>query len=295
MYKFTCDYSTVVASGFKRYSLMLPIACSWFVLTYLPLYAYTCLCTIATWCDDRDDKITNSDDLEMEFAITTNKIKQELCSSHVDVVSVVEQLQVCSAVKDKNIPLFDEEVLENVSTVEKLWQKLNKFWSIFDYDVLRFLLRFAKCKKAVEIFDKFLSRIDVASMEDVDLVLHCKVIESQGLMKPLLRIKVKTEKFTSYTERRVREIVSSKFDLENYSLRFRGIKQGCIELLYKISNATMVYLLQCKLVGYDLKNLAAYDIISFHINNMELKLPSAVDVVCKSVATCTYGYIATVY
>ena len=217
----------------------------------------------------------------MEFAIATNKIKKELHSSPVDVVSVVQQLQVCSAVKDKNIPLFDEEVFENVSTVEKLWQKLNKFWSIFDYDVLRILLRFVKCKKADEIFEEFLSRIDVAAMEDVDLVLHYEVFERQGLMKPLLRIKVKAENCTSYIERRVREIVSSKFDLENYSLRFRGIKQGCIELLYKISNAMMVYILQCKLVGYDLDKFAAHDIISFHINNMELKLPSAIDMVCK--------------
>lgn len=159
----------------------------------------------------------------MEFAITTNKIKQELCNSPIDVASVVQQLQVCSAVKDKNVPLFDEEVFENVSTVEKLWQKLNKFWSIFDYDVLRILLRFVKCKRAVEIFEEFLSRIDVAAMEDVDLVLHFEVFERQGSMKPLLRIKVKTENCTVYVERRVKEIISSKFDLENYSLRFKGL------------------------------------------------------------------------
>ena len=50
--------------------------------------------------------------------------------------------------KDKNVPLLDEDAIENVTTVEKLWQKLNRFWSIFDYDVLRIVLKLIKCKKS---------------------------------------------------------------------------------------------------------------------------------------------------
>ena len=235
-----------------------------------------------TTSHDQVDKLMTSEDLEVEFAITTNKIKQALCSSSVHVASVVEQLQTISVVKNKNIPLLDEDVFENVTTIEKLWQKLSRFWSVFDYDMLRILLRIVNCKKASE---EFLSKIDVAAMEDMELVLYYEVFERQGLIKPLLRIKVKAEKCTNYIRRKVEEVVSSKFDLKEYSLCFRGIKEGCIELVYEISNAMMSYLLQCKVAGYDLAKFAVYDIISIRISNMELKVPLEIDMVCKN-ATC---------
>ena len=62
------------------------------------------------------------EDLEMEFAVITNKIKQVLNSSHIDIKSLLEQLQTMSAVKDKKVPLFDDDVFENVTTVDKVWE-----------------------------------------------------------------------------------------------------------------------------------------------------------------------------
>lgn len=230
-----------------------------------------------------DSKSKSVEDLEVEFAIKANKIKQALCNSSIDVKSVIEQLQTISAVKDKEVPLVDEDVFKNVTTVEKLWEKLNSFWSLFNYDILIFLVRFSQCKRAQEILEEFLSNIDVSAMEDVDLLLHHEVFKRKGLMKPLLRVKVRAEKCTDFVERTVKEILSSKFNLEKYSLHFRGIKEGCncIELVYEISNMMMLYFLQCKFTGYDLAHFAAYDIIiSLHINDMELKVPSEIDMVC---------------
>ena len=130
----------------------------------------------------------------MEFGIITNKIKEVLCNSPVDVVSVIEKLQACSAVKDKNVPLFDEEVFKNVTTVENLWQNLSRYWSIFDYNVLRILLRFVKCKRADDILEGYLLRVDISAIEDhTDLVHHYEVFERQGLIKPLLRVKIKAK------------------------------------------------------------------------------------------------------
>ena len=169
-------------------------------------------------------------------------------------------------------------MVENVTTVEKLWQRLNRFWSIFDYDVLRILLRLVKCKKADEIFDEFLSRVDISVIKDMDLVARYEIFESKGL-KPVLRIKVKIDNFTDSIKKEVEEVVSKKFRLENYSLRFKGIKEGCIELVYEISNAMMSYFLCYKFDGYDLADLAAPNIISLHINDMELKIPPKIDMV----------------
>ena len=55
-------------------------------------------------------KLTSIVDIEVEFAIMTEKIKQALISSNVDVVALIEKLCAISAVSDKNVPLFIEDV-----------------------------------------------------------------------------------------------------------------------------------------------------------------------------------------
>ena len=213
------------------------------------------------------------DDLEVAFAITTSQIKQVLTNSPIDIISVVKQLQTMTAVRDKNIPLFDEDVFEIVTTVEKLWQKLNRFWSIINYEILIKLLKIVQCKKADEIFQGFLSRIDISALEDVDLVLRYEVFETHGLIKPLLRVKVSAEKCTDYIKRRVEGILSSKFNLEKYTLHCRAIKRGCFELVYEISNALKSYLLDCDYTKSDAVNFTAHNIISLRINDIPLGTP----------------------
>ena len=100
----------------------------------------------------------------------------------------------------------------------------------FDYDVLRFVLKFVRCKQADDIFKEFLSRIDVSVIKDADLVLYYEAFERKGSVNPSLRIKVKIDKYTDSIKAEVEEIMSLKFNLEEYSLRFKGIKEGCIEL-----------------------------------------------------------------
>ena len=225
--------------------------------------------------DDKadDDKLRTFDDLEDAFVKTTSQIKQALTNTPIDIISVVEQLQTMTAVRNKNIPLFDEDVFENVTTFEKLWQKLNRFWSITNYEILRKLLKIVQCKKADEIFQGFLSRINISALEDVDLVFHCEVSEPQGLIKPLLRVKVTAEKCTSFIKRKVEEVVSSKFNLEEYTLRCRAIKEGCFELVYEISNTLMSYLLDCNFTKSDAVNFTAHNIISLQINDIKLGTP----------------------
>ena len=160
-------------------------------------------------------------------------------------MSLVEQLQTISAVKDQHVPLLDEDVFENVTTFEELWERLKRYWSIVDCDVLRIIIKLAKCERADEILKAFLLRTDISVINDLDLLFYYQTFESKGLVKPLLRIKVKVKNFTNSVKAEFEKIMSSKFNLKEYSLCFRGIKEGCIELIYEISNAMMMYFSQC--------------------------------------------------
>ena len=220
------------------------------------------------------EKLISIQRIEVQFAMMTSRIKQALIKNNVDVVSLIEQLCAISAVKCKNIPLFDEDVFEKIKSIDDFWRKLRSFWNIFDYELLQFVVEISDCKEAQHIFVEFLSRIDPSAIEDVDLVLDCRVEDREGLLKPVLRIKVKAEKCTTAIKKRIEEIVSKTYNLERYALRFQGIKAGCIELLYYILKPLKLYLLQFKVSEDIMAEFLAHKIISLHIDEFELKILS---------------------
>ena len=204
----------------------------------------------------------------------TKRIKQALINSNVDVVSLIEQLCAISAVKNKKVPLFDEDVFEKIQTINELWRKLRNFWNIFDYELLQYVVEISDCKEAQEIFEEFLLRIDPSVIEDVDLVLQCREEHQEGLLKPVLRIKVNTEKCTLNIKKQVEEIVSKTYNLDRYALRFHSIKEGCIELLYYISEPLKLYITQFKISEGIVAELFACKIIGLYTDDFELKIPT---------------------
>ena len=225
----------------------------------------------STGTADACEKLTNIQDIEVQFAMMTDRIKQALIKNNVDVASLIEQLCAISAVKNKNVPLFDEDVFEKIKSIGDLWRKLKNFWNIFDYEFLLYVVKISNCREAQEIFENFLSRIDPTAIEDADLVLHCKGEHQEGSLKPVLRIKVKAEICTPNIKSMVEEIVSKIYDLEKYALRFQGIKKGCIELLYYISKPLKLYLIQFKISRkIILEEFLVHKIISLHIDEFEL-------------------------
>jgi len=218
-------------------------------------------------------KLTRIRQIEVQFAKMTKGIKEALISNNVDVVSLVEQLCTISAVSNKNVPLFDEDVFEKIKSIDEFWKILRTFWNIFDYELLWYVIELSECKDAQKIFEEFLSRIDPSAIEDADLVLHCTEEQWKGSLKPVLRIKVNAEKCTLNVKKDVEEIVSKTYNLNKYALHFQGIKEGCIELLYYISEPLKSYLLQSEITGSILAEFLAHKIISIHINDSELKIP----------------------
>ena len=215
--------------------------------------------------------------IEVLFAKTTNEIKEALIRNNVKVVPLIEQLCAISAVKSKDVPLFDKDIFKRTKSINEFWQELRSFWNIFDYELLEYVIEISDCNEAREIFENFLSRIDPSVIENVDLVLHCKVLHQEGLLKPILRIKVNADKFTLNVKKRVEEMISKAYDLEKYALRLQGIKKGCIELLYYISKPLKVYLLEFKVSEAILIEFCSYNIKSFYIDENELNIPSKID------------------
>lgn len=214
--------------------------------------------------------------LEVDFAKMTDRIKQALIKSSKNVVSLIEQLRTISGVKEKDVPIFQEDVFEKVTTIDRLWQKLSNFWSLLDYDLLIYLVQIIECEEATKILNDFLSNIDLSKLQDKELVLSCRMF-TQECIKPRLRVKLNTENCDLYTTKRVKETLCKQFHLENYSLCLKSIKEGCFELIYKVSKYTMTYFLQFKVTGYIVTELASQKIAFLQSDDdKELKIPSTV-------------------
>ena len=216
--------------------------------------------------------MTSMSSIEIQFAKMTSRIKQALINNNVDVVSLIEQLCTISAVKSKKVPLFDEDLFEKIQSINEFWRKLRIFWNIFDYDLLQYVVEISDCREAQDIFEKFLSGINPSVIEDVNLVLHCSEEHPEGSLKPVLRIKVNTDKCTLNIKKMVEEVVSKKYDLHAYTLRFQGIREGCIELSYYISKSLKLYLLQFKISDSIQTDFLAHKIISLQIDESKLDI-----------------------
>ena len=106
----------------------------------------------------------------------TDKIKQALVNSKINIDLLIEQLCSISGVRNRNVPLFDEEVFTKIKSVEEFWKTLSTFWSIYDYDILRFIItKITDYENTQKALAEFLSKIDPTVIEDVDLELDCRV------------------------------------------------------------------------------------------------------------------------
>ena len=125
------------------------------------------------------------------------------------------------------------------------------------------------------------------------LVLYLKIYQEE-LTQPVMRIKVNSEKCTIDVKNKVKKIVSKMFDLQEYALYFQGIKEGCFELFYHVSQAVVSYLLEFKVSGSNMDGFAYQNITSIQINDdVLLKVPNKVtdDTVTYTVSDVFYMYM----
>ena len=200
----------------------------------------------------------------------TSNIKQALINNNVDVALLIERLCAISAVKNEKVPLFDEDVFKKIQSVDEFWKRLRYQWNIYDYELLEYIVNISECREAKEIFQNFFSRLNPSAIEDVGLVLDCRVKDREGLLKPVLRIKVKAEKCTLDIKNMVEKMVSEKFNLNKYTLCLQSIKKGCVELSYYISKSLRKYLLHFEFSKDIMEDFCTHKIVNLHIDEFEL-------------------------
>ena len=224
----------------------------------------------------RRQRLSSIDDIEAEFGIMVANVQEALEKSNINVNKLLIKLKSSSAVRDRNIPLFEKDIFKEITSIDKLFETLSGYWYLFDYDVLIYLVKTAGCKEAKVVYDNFLASFDSSAITNHKLILqYDEYIHKEGLLPGTckLRIKVARDECTVEVEKEVKKVISEYFNLEKYALIFKGIKQGCIEFIYQISHSVKSYMLQHKLNGYDILQLKAHKITALKFDIMELNIP----------------------
>ena len=236
-------------------------------------------------------RLSSIDEIEAEFGIMVAEIQEALEKNNVNVNKLLIKLKSSSAVRERKIPLFDKDTFNNITSIEKLFETLSTYWHLFDYDVLMYLVKTAGCKEAKRIYDDFLASFDSSVMNNYKLILKCDEFK-EGIIPGTckLRIKVALDQCTVEMEKKVKEVISKHFELENYALVYKGLKQGCIELMYQISQSVESYMLQHNLNSDALLQLKAHSITSLKLDYMEMCIP---EYFSDEVHACMHMYVCT--
>ena len=223
-------------------------------------------------------RLTSIEVIECEFAKMTTAVEKALISAKINVAELIKRLSAITVVKNKKVPLFDEDVFEKIQTIQDLWRKLKDFWTIFDYEVLQCVVNLSECQDAQNILEDFMSQIEPSKIEDADLVLYCTEERCKGQLKPVLRVKINSDECTPNVESEVKSAVSEAYELKKYKLCLKCIRKGCIEMVYYISKSLKLYLVNFAITGSSMAKFLAHDIINLHIDDtddeFELKVPS---------------------
>ena len=220
----------------------------------------TCHPSIA-WGDksQKRKRLSNINEIEAEFGIMVTKVQAALEKSNVSVHQLLIKLKSSSAVRDRKVPLFDPGIFEKVTSIDKLFETLSGYWHLFDYEVLRHLIDTAECEAAKMVYDEFLASFDSSVISNCNHQLILSYHEfNEGKVLPgtcRLWVKIAKDECTGETEREVKKVISEYF---KYALILKGIKQGCIEVVYHISPSVKSYILQYKVNVYDILQLKAH-------------------------------------
>ena len=218
--------------------------------------------------------LSSFNEIEAGFGIMVTKIQEALEKNNVDVSKLLIKLKSSSAVRDREVPLFDPSIFEKITSIDKLFKMLSGYWYLFDYDVLMYLVNTAECKEAKIIYDDFLTSFDSSVVHDhFDSLIHSCIEFNKGSNIPgtcRLWVKITLDECTSKTKEEIKEILSKCFKLERYALICKGIKQGCLEIIYQISLSVKSYMLQYKITEHELSQLKAHMITTLKIDDVDI-------------------------
>ena len=234
-------------------------------------------------------------------------VLEVLCRKAIDIQSFVKRLKSSYALDDYPLPAFDDDLFEEVNSVEVLWEKFSIFWlHIYDCHVLEVFLEKSFCGEAKKVYQDFLSEIEKYSeINKLNLVAYYDTYiykKSQILETSFLKIKFISEKCFTCSIKAIYEAFNKIFSINKHALHLIRIEKGCIYIIFHMSRSLVNHLLETKdlFTGHTLCQLAKWQIATLQLKvvtpqfekNVKLEVPKKINKVI-NYKTCVDNEVST--
>ena len=218
--------------------------------------------------------------LKGKYAAMFDKLRLIIESKKLDINSLIVKL--CS-LDENNITIFStDKAFIKIRSATELFHHIGKYCNIYDYELLAAFVDSTECEEAIKLLDDFTEELRSPILSDLDLLSKDgELRDPKDFMSGTHKLVIKYVggKCTLKTKEMVQDIICRSFHLEQGSIIFKGVQEGCVSFVYQISPAVKSYLLQYPLTTKNITLMSEYQVKSFIIDGEELRLPK-VTVIC---------------
>ena len=209
-------------------------------------------------------------ELKEKYVEVILKIKDLVTKKGINLQEAITAL--CYADDEKSTVFSADNAFETIDTIDKLFQWMGKYCTIFDNDVLNIFLKAVKCKDAITELNEFTELLQNSVLKEVDLLS-----ESGKLWNPADYSIQGSYKFVveyvggtglPKAQKMIQSIIQQRVDLKEGTLIFRGFGTGSVLFIYQIWEAVKLYLLQYTFTEQDLIMFAALFIRQLTVDNV---------------------------
>ena len=179
-------------------------------------------------------------DIETDFKEMINNVQKAFIDGSIDLNDVLLKLSISSATKNKEIPLFEKNILKDVISIETLFKVLDCFWNLYDHDMLAFLIDTAKCEKARRIYIDFFASSDLSAFDLLNYYCDKEVSILPGYST--LKITLEKKECTSKTMEKIKGMTVDHYGLEKYAIVLKKVTKGCINMEYLTSDLVLLHI-----------------------------------------------------
>ena len=179
-----------------------------------------------------------------KYAEVSENIRSIIEDRKLNINSLI--LKLCSLDDDNTTIFSTDDVFKEIHSTHELFHHIQKYCSIYDYELLVAFVESTGCQEAITLLDDFTKTLSSSILSDLDLLSDDGELRDPKDFLPgthKLVIKYVGGDCTLKTKKLVQSIICEHFRLKNGSIVFKGVQEGCVAFIYQISPAVKSYLL----------------------------------------------------
>ena len=210
--------------------------------------------------------------LQQKFSNVLKELINILKEKRINIKEVITIL--CFNDVDKKSIFSTDAAFSTIKSEIQLFYHVAKYCkSIYDYQVLDYMVQASGCPEAIKQLTDFTELIQNSILTEIDLMSeHGELLHPDDFMPGTYKLIIEYVggKCTIETKEMVQGIVEQSVCLKKGVLIFKGFDVGSILFIYQISEAVKKYLLQYKFTEQDVRFLEGNNITSLIVDDVRI-------------------------